>query len=83
MTILLDHLEHVTSNESQAAIAEFALRVPPDWQLALASREPLSLPAARLRAQGLITELGALELAMSADEAEALLTGAGATPPPS
>jgi LuxR family transcriptional regulator, maltose regulon positive regulatory protein len=82
MTIVLDHLEHVTSKESHAAIAEFALRVPQGWQLALASRERLPIPAARLRAQGLITELGALELAMSADEAEALLTGAGAAVSP-
>ena len=66
MTIVLDHLEHVSSRESHAALAEFAMRVPRGWQLALASREPLPIPTARLRAQGRITELGPSELAMSA-----------------
>ena len=81
MTIVLDHVEHVTSSESLAAIAEFAMRVPRGWQLALASREPLPIPTARLRAQGRITELGPAELAMSVDEAEALLAGADVVAP--
>ncbi|WP_344092614.1 LuxR C-terminal-related transcriptional regulator [Microbacterium deminutum] len=77
MTIVLDHLEHVSSAESHAALAEFAMRVPPDWQLALASREPLPVPTARLRSQGRILELGSSELAMSEAEAQALMAGAG------
>jgi len=76
MTIVLDHLEHVSSRESHAALAEFAMRVPRGWRLALASREPLPIPTARLRVQGGMTELGPSELAMSETEAEALLSGA-------
>ena len=81
MTIVLDHVEHVTSSESHAAIAEFAMRVPPGWQLALASRDPLPIPTARLRAQGRLTELGPSELAMSAGEAAGLLAGADVVDP--
>ena len=80
MTIVLDHVEHITGKESHAALAEFCLRVLPGWQLAMASREPLPLPTARLRAEGRILELGPTDLAMSADEAAALLTGAGVPP---
>ena len=75
MTIVLDHLEEITSPQSRAAIAEFVMNVPAGWQVALASREHLSIPAARLRAEGRILELGPLELAMTVDEAEALLAG--------
>ena len=76
MTIVLDHLEEVTSQQSRAAIAEFVMRVPVGWQVALASRERLAIPTARLRAEGRITELGPVELAMSVQEAEALIAGA-------
>ena len=75
LTIVLDHLENVSSRESNAALAEFATRVPEGWQLALASREPLPIRAAQLRAQGRITELKPSELAMSETEAQALLAG--------
>ena len=81
MTIVLDHLEHVASRQCRAAVAEFAMRVPEGWQLALASREPLPIPTARIRAEGRITEFGSAELAMSTDEAEALLARAGVQDP--
>ena len=38
MTIVLDHVEQISSRESHAALAEFAMRVPGGWQLAMASR---------------------------------------------
>lgn len=83
MTIVLDHAEEITSQQSRAAIAEFVMRVPAGWQVALASREHLPIPAARLRADGRILELGPLELAMTVDEAEALLAGADVRADPS
>jgi LuxR family transcriptional regulator, maltose regulon positive regulatory protein len=76
MTIVLDHLEEVSSQQSRAAIAEFVIRVPEGWRVALASRERLPVATARLRAEGKVTELGPMDLAMSVQEAEALLTGA-------
>lgn len=81
MTIVLDHLEHIAGSESHAALAEFAMRIPKGWQLALASRDPVPIPTARLRAQGRIMELGTSELAMSAAEVAALLAGANVQAP--
>ena len=75
MTIVLDRLEHITSSESHAALAEFAMRMPHGWQLALASRDAIPVPAARLRAQGLLAEFGSDELAMSPVEAQELFAG--------
>ena len=83
MTIVLDHLEHIANDGCHAALAEFAMRIPAGWQLALASRESLPIKTGRLRAQGNILELGSRELAMTAAEAEALLVGAGVDAPAS
>ena len=77
VTIVLDHLEVISSKECQAAIAEFALRVPQGWQLAMASRERLPIPDARLRAERQIVEIDVADLAMTGYEARALLSGAG------
>ena len=38
VTVVLDHAEAVTNKHCRNTIAEFALRLPPGWQLALASR---------------------------------------------
>jgi LuxR family transcriptional regulator, maltose regulon positive regulatory protein len=78
VTIVLDHAEAVTNTKCLNTIAEFALRLPAGWQLALASRSGVPLPAARLRAHGGIVEIGAEDLAMSPQEAFSLLEGAGA-----
>jgi LuxR family transcriptional regulator, maltose regulon positive regulatory protein len=78
VTVLLDHAEAVTSRQCLNTIAEFALRLPPGWRLALSSRAELPLPTARLRAQGGIVEIGAEDLAMGPLEAAHLLKGAGA-----
>jgi LuxR family maltose regulon positive regulatory protein len=83
MTIVLDHLEHIASDGCHEALAEFAMRVPAGWQLALASRERLPIKVSRLRAQGNILELGPRELAMTTLEVEALLVGAGVEAPAS
>ncbi|MFC7496353.1 MULTISPECIES: LuxR C-terminal-related transcriptional regulator [unclassified Nocardioides] len=77
VTLLVDQAETVRSRESWAALAEFSLRLPVDWRLAFASREALPLPVSRLRMQGRLHEVGAVELAMSATEAAALFAGAG------
>jgi LuxR family maltose regulon positive regulatory protein len=56
VTVILDHVEAVTNRQCLNTIAEFALRLPPGWQLALASRTVVPLPTARLRALGGIFE---------------------------
>jgi LuxR family transcriptional regulator, maltose regulon positive regulatory protein len=78
VTVLLDHAEAVTNRQCQNTIAEFALRLPPGWQLALASRSVVPLPTARLRTQGGILEITADDLALGPLEAGSLLKGAGA-----
>ena len=78
VTVVLDHAEAVTNKQCLNTIAEFALRLPPGWQLAVASRAGVPLPVARLRAQGRIVEVSAEDLAMGPEEAASLLEGAGA-----
>jgi len=77
VTVILDHAEAVTNKRCLNTIAEFALRLPPGWQLALASRTAVPLPAARLRALGGIFEITAGDLVMGLPEARSLLEGAG------
>jgi LuxR family maltose regulon positive regulatory protein len=77
VTVVVDHAEAVTNQQCLNTIAEFAVRLPPGWQLALASRTVVPLPTARLRAQGGILEVTADDLAMGPAEAHSLLKGAG------
>ncbi len=77
VTVLLDQVEAVTNRQCLNTIAEFALRLPPGWQLGLASRTVVPLPTARLRAQGGILEVTADDLSMGPREADSLLNGAG------
>ncbi len=79
VAVVLDHLELITSPKCTTSIAEFALRVPEDWRLALASRDAVPIPVSPLRVDRRIVEIGTDDLAMSTDEAAALLHGAGAT----
>ena len=76
-TVVLDHVEAVVNQECQYVLTEFALRLPPGWQVVMASRHALPLPLSRLRLQGRLVELTAQDLAMSPDEAEALLDRLG------
>src|SRR6516164_2915527 len=77
VTVVLDHAEAVTNRQCLNTIAEFALRLPPGWQLALASRAAVPLPTALLRAQGGILEVTTDDLAMGPSEARSLLKEAG------
>ena len=77
VTVLVDHAEAVTNRQCLNTIAEFALRLPPGWQFALASRAVVPLPTARLRAHDGILEITADDLAMGVAEAHSLLKGAG------
>ena len=65
VSLVLDHLEAVTNPESLDAVAALALRLPAGSQMAIGSRNALPLPAARLRAQGGIVEIGVEDLAMN------------------
>ncbi len=75
--MVLDHAEAITNRECLDAITELALSLPQGSQVAIASRDVLSLPTARLRAERGIVEVGAEDLAMGEGEASRLLTDAG------
>jgi LuxR family transcriptional regulator, maltose regulon positive regulatory protein len=83
LVLVLDHAEAVTNKECRTSIAEFALRVPKGWRLALASRDSIPIPTAALRVQGRLVEIGTAELAMARPEASALLKDAGVALPES
>lgn len=77
VAVVLDHSEAVTNPECRRMIAEFALRLPAGWRLALASRTEPPLPSARLRVEGRLAEVGTTDLALSRPEATALLDRSG------
>jgi LuxR family transcriptional regulator, maltose regulon positive regulatory protein len=77
LSLVLDHFEVITNRACLDAIAQLALGLPAESQLAVGSRHELPLPTARLRAQGGIVEIGVDDLAISEGEAPALLQGAG------
>ena len=52
VTVLLDHAEAVTSRQCLNTIAEFALRLPPGWRFALASRTVMPLSTASVACPG-------------------------------
>jgi hypothetical protein len=58
-------------------LAAWTRELPAGSQLAIATRSEPSLPLGTLRAQGLVVELGAAELAMTRREATAMLSMAG------
>jgi LuxR family transcriptional regulator, maltose regulon positive regulatory protein len=77
VALVLDHAEVLVSQECQDMVAELAVRLPAGSRLAIGSRQELPLPVPRLRAHGRIAEVGVTDLAMTTDEASALLQAAG------
>ncbi|GAB3787541.1 LuxR C-terminal-related transcriptional regulator [Nocardioides ungokensis] len=77
VAVVLDQLEALASPDVRRSVAAFATSAPAGWTLALASREELPLPAARLRVEGRLLEVGADDLALSRSEAAGLLGAAG------
>ena len=75
--LVLDQVETIQSRECWVALAELVLRLPPGWQVAFGSREPVPLPMSRLRMQGSLLQVGAGELAMTSKEARTLFSRAG------
>jgi LuxR family maltose regulon positive regulatory protein len=74
--LVIDHVEVIQDVRCGDAIAELALNLPVGSRLALASRIEPPIPVARLRAQGLVVDIGVDDLAMDRDEASELLAAA-------
>ena len=77
VSIAVDNVESITSPASLGILTELALRLPAGCQLALASRDQVPIPTARLRAHGGLLEVGPDELTMGDEEAPELLAAAG------
>jgi len=77
VSVVLDHVEALSSRDSRKSIAAFATTLPQGWTLALASREEVPLPTARMRVERRLLEIGTDDLALSNGQASRLLAGAG------
>ena len=77
VAVVLDHLEALSSRESRRSVAAFAKVVPEGWTLALASREEVPLPAARMRVERRLLEIGTEDLALSSGQTAHLLAAVG------
>jgi LuxR family maltose regulon positive regulatory protein len=77
VTIVLDQLEALSSREALKNVAAFAMAVPVGSQLILASRDEMPFPAARMRVEGRLLEIGTDDLTLSGAEASRMLAAAG------
>jgi LuxR family maltose regulon positive regulatory protein len=77
MVLVLDDVQTVRSRPARETLAEIARHPPEGMSIALASRAEVPLAVARLRAQNLVAELRATDLAMTRGEAAALFRDAG------
>jgi LuxR family maltose regulon positive regulatory protein len=78
VTLVLDHVELLTSRAARDVVAELTVRLPYGSQVAIGSRHAVPVPVARLRAERALLEIGADDLGMDRTEAGELLAGAGA-----
>ena len=79
VVLVLDDAHLLRNTEGRAAVAVLADSVPDHSRLVLSGRSEPPVRTARLRAEGRILELGAADLALTLDEASALLRAAGLT----
>ncbi len=76
VALVLDDVHVLHDSECRAALSVLAEHVPGRSRLVLAGRSEPPLRIARLRAEGKILEIGPRDLALTPDEASALLSGA-------
>ncbi len=81
VAIVLDQLEALSNHQCRKNIAALAMAVPLGSQLVLTTRAELPLPAARMRVEQRLLEIGTDDLAMSHAEASHLLAAAGVVLP--
>jgi LuxR family maltose regulon positive regulatory protein len=73
VTLLLDDVDAVRGRHSLELLGVLCEHLPPGARLVLAARERPRLPIARMRARGVLLELGAADLALDPIEAWRLL----------
>ena len=79
VALVLDDVHLLHDTECRDALSVLADHVPRGSRLVLAGRDDPPLRIARLRAEGRLLEIGADDLALSREEAAALLRGAEVT----
>jgi LuxR family maltose regulon positive regulatory protein len=77
VVLVLDGIEHLHSRDCLDAVSQLLTHVPSGSALVLSGRTRPDLPLARLRAGGLLFELGADDLALSRRESHLLLREVG------
>ena len=77
LLVALDDAQALTAAASRDLVGELCNALPEGSQLAVASRDLPPLPLGRLRAQGRLLEFGTDDLALTDEEAGALLREAG------
>ncbi|HET8754539.1 MAG TPA: AAA family ATPase, partial [Solirubrobacteraceae bacterium] len=79
VVLVIDDLHHLTSGEALRGLDRLLGRVPAELRVILAGRRDPPLALHRLRLAGELTEIRAADLQFTADEAGALIGGAGVT----
>ena len=77
IVLVMDDIHEVDQQASLDALAVLARHLPDGSQLVLAGRRAPSVPLARYRSEGVLLELDATDLALTAREAGKLLRAAG------
>src|SRR5271165_2634758 len=77
VVLVLDDVHLLRNRECRAALSVLADDVPAGGRLVFAGRDTPPVRVARLRAEGRITEIGPADLAVTCEEAAALLRAAG------
>ena len=75
IALVLDDVHVIDAQPIHEAIAYLVDHLPPNLRLVIASRSDPVLPLSRLRARGELTELRAVDLRFTPDEAAAFLNG--------
>jgi LuxR family maltose regulon positive regulatory protein len=76
VALVLDDVHTLHDLESRAALSMLADHVPSGSQLVFAGQAPPPLRVARMRAQGMLLEIGPRDLSLTRDEASLLLRNA-------
>ena len=77
IVLVLDDVHVLRDDTAQDTLAAIATQLPDNVAVAMASRRELPFPLARLRVEGLVSELREGELALTRAETARLLRGAG------
>jgi LuxR family maltose regulon positive regulatory protein len=75
--LVLDDVHHLAHTPAEELITDILLSLPPGAQLALSGRSRPEVSLGRLRVEGRVREIGPDDLALSRDEARALLRSRG------